>query len=114
MHALSGDPVARPKCPVCEGTGEIDAVSFVNPRKSVRRTCGHCHGRKVVAYKVDIYDVLETLARRAAMYREVSAGLAPDMRELAKIRIEECEAIWRTLLDTYGVKTPDRISEEKR
>lgn len=51
----------RPKCGVCEGSGKVENLSFSTPRRLLKQTCAHCHGRGHVAFKVDLYDVLEYL-----------------------------------------------------
>lgn len=73
--------MARPKCGVCEGSGEVETLTFSTPRRLVKRTCSHCHGRGTVAYKVDLYEIVEWL--RGLPHEEYSAsGLADRIEKL--------------------------------
>lgn len=49
------DAAFTPVCEMCHGTGEREAVSFVDSRRQISRPCNHCHGRKRMRYSgIDI------------------------------------------------------------
>lgn len=37
-------PLKGPKCPLCQGSGEVEKPSFSDPTRTSRRTCTPCKG----------------------------------------------------------------------